>query len=284
MLGVQGRPSQTRRQPQVRKVREHALATTQQRYSSVRLVVVQRRVALVDSITNTDAVIVAFSAGKDSLAVLDLCCKRFNTVRAYFMYHVEGLSFQEQIIQQVERRYKIDVLRVPHFALPTILNRSGMRLKRTALKELKITDVEMFARDYFGIEWIASGESKYDSLQRRGMLSVLGDSSIAQGAADKKRKRLYPICDWNRATVFAYLRRQHIPTPSFYRYMKSSLGRFRADELQAVHDHYPADYAKIMKVFPFMEAVRVRGEFYGSEESKPRRSRKAKQADATTEV
>jgi hypothetical protein len=49
--------------------------------------------------------------------------------------------------------------------------------------------------------------------------------------------------------------------------MKSSLGRFRADELQAVHDHYPADYAKIMKVFPFMEAVRVRGELYAEEVS-----------------
>jgi phosphoadenosine phosphosulfate reductase len=229
--------------------------------------VVQRRVALVDSITNTDAVIVAFSAGKDSLAVLDLCCKRFNTVHAYFMYHVQGLSFQETIIRGVEKRYNIEVKRVPHFALATILNRSGMRLRQTNIKELKITDIELAMRDHFGVEWIASGESKYDSLQRRGMLSVLGPSSVGLGVADQKRKRLYPIADWNRSVVFSYLRRNRIPTPAFYKHMKSSLGRFRADELQAVATHYPEDYAKIMKVFPFMEAVRLRGELYAEEVS-----------------
>jgi phosphoadenosine phosphosulfate reductase len=210
----------------------------------------------------TDSIIVSFSAGKDSLAVLDLCSKRFKKVFSYFMYQVQDMSFQQRVIRWAEKRYNIEIVQIPHFNLPRMLNRTGLHMRGNELTEVKATDCENLMRDHFGCEWLASGESKYDSLQRRGMLSVIGASSVALGVADEKRKRLYPICDWNRATVLVYLRRNKIPLPSIYSHMRSSFGRIRADELQVIHTHYPEDYAKLLKVFPFAEAVRVRGELY----------------------
>lgn len=206
--------------------------------------------------------IVAFSAGKDSLACLDLVAKRYTLAGVYFMYHVKGMSFQEDVIRWAEQRYKIEVLRVPHFDLARIMNRGGLRKPGAWLPETKIKDVEDGMRNQFSCDWIASGESKFESLQRRGMLSAMGDSSVSDGVFDAKRQRYYPISDWNRSVVFSYLKRNRIPVPAFYRYMDQSFGRLRADELAAVHDHYPEDYERILRVFPFADAVRLRSSIH----------------------
>ena len=63
----------------------------------------------------TREVIVAFSGGKDSCVTLDLCTRFFDKVYAFFMYQVPNLSFQERTIQHYEKRYGIEVLRIPHF-------------------------------------------------------------------------------------------------------------------------------------------------------------------------
>jgi sulfate adenylyltransferase subunit 2 len=213
--------------------------------------------------------IVAFSAGKDSLCVLDLCMKRFKKVRAYFMYHVKDLDFQEVIIRNAERRYakqglKID--RVPHFALAGLLTDSSLIVPNNkVIRKMKITDIETMMRDRYGIDWLASGETKYDSIERRGMLGCLGPADVRLGQFDAKRRRYFPIADWNRATVFNYMKANNIPTPAFYKYMRSSFGRMRGDEMQAIYEHYPSDYKKIIKVFPLLEAVRQRDILYAKD-------------------
>ena len=63
----------------------------------------------------TDAVLVGFSGGKDSIVTLDLCFKYFKKVVPFFLYIVPGLSFQERQLQWYENRYQTEIIRLPHF-------------------------------------------------------------------------------------------------------------------------------------------------------------------------
>lgn len=56
------------------------------------------------------AVLVSFSGGKDSLAVLDLCCRAFNHVVAFYMYLVPGLRHIEERLEWAKAKYGIEIL------------------------------------------------------------------------------------------------------------------------------------------------------------------------------
>lgn len=205
----------------------------------------------------TPTVSVGVSCGRDSLATLDLCKTAFANVSAYFMYLVPGLSFQEQMLGYLERRYEVKILRVPGVGLSI-----GMRYANFAMHnqfrldtpELSILDVENYVRQETGCEWIATGERKQDSLQRRGMLS-------ACNGIDETRKRIYPLSDWTGPNVVSYLKLRQVPLPSDYRLWGRSFGWFSEPAVVAIKREYPSDYAKILEVFPFVEAVAARAEF-----------------------
>jgi phosphoadenosine phosphosulfate reductase len=75
----------------------------------------------------TDSVIVSYSGGKDSAVVLDLCHRYFKTVHAFFMYQVSDLSFQEATLRRAEKKYGIEIYRVPHFENSTCSSATGSR-------------------------------------------------------------------------------------------------------------------------------------------------------------
>ena len=218
--------------------------------------------AAVASFTPPREIIVSFSTGKDSLAVLDLCVKRFKRVVGFYMYHVPDLSFEEDVIVWAEKRYGIEITRIPHWDISRMLRNGVLRRNLADVPVMRINETDDLMRDKFGIEYIASGETKGESIQRRGMLSALGPSTVREGVWDHKRRRYFPIADWNRATVFNYLKRNHIPIPAYYSKMRTSFGRMQAEELQSIHDQYPEDYEKILVIFPFAEAIRQRVQLY----------------------
>ena len=72
----------------------------------------------------------------------------------------------------------------------------------------------------------------------------------------------YPIMNWTNTQVFHYLRLRHIPLPPEYRWLTSSWGDIRGEELYHVKTHFPNDYKKILEVFPYAEAIERRYEIY----------------------
>ena len=211
-------------------------------------------------------VAVSFSGGRDSLAVLDLCKKHFATVYAYWMYVVPGLEFQEKYLRYIERRYSLDILRIPHWMLANMFRRGVLRHPTNAsmsLRRTRIRHVDAYVRKQFGCDglYIASGEKYSDSLERNTQIVQCGGLSTV-------RHRLYPIGFWTHYDVQSYVARQNIVMPPDYRLRPQVSSRRRGqfgslltfDEIIPIRDNFPDDYQRICKYFPQLPAQMARYE------------------------
>jgi phosphoadenosine phosphosulfate reductase len=206
-----------------------------------------------------DSVIVAYSSGKDSLAVLDLCFKHFKRVVPYFMYLIKDLDFQEVHLRYVESKYATKIIRVPDWRLCKIM-KNGIARHLTpnteGMPSVKWADVENYIRHTTGLHWIASGETQFESLARRGMIQA------SKNGVDIPRGHIYPVGFWKRKEIEAYLSFHEIALPCEYRVMtsKRSFGGILMDEMFDIRKHYPNDYAKIKKLFPLADTQAIRYE------------------------
>lgn len=207
----------------------------------------------------TDQAAVGFSTGKDSIVALDLCCRHFKRVTAFFMYQVPGLSFQEAYITQAERRYGIKVLRLPHWSISTVLQvnyyRPGSNLSAET-PTLTLTDMEAWLKREHGATWFAYGQKQNDSLERRAMIS-------ACGGVDVKARRFYPVGEFSDKAIYAYIKHRRLPLPVDYQLWGHSFGPMEPMELKQVREHYPEDFKKIVERFPEIEAAIARFDYYG---------------------
>lgn len=192
-------------------------------------------------------------SGKDSLAALDVCAQHFERVHGYFMYRVKGLRFQEEYLQYLERRYGLEILRVPHFELARLLRGQVLRhptAQASKLRLVKPRHVEDYVRRHFGASWIATGEKYADSLERNAQI-------VPCEGLDHKRQRLYPVGLWTDTEVNRYIALRQLPMPPDYRLLPHKMRNFgellALEEIWSIYQHYPDDYERIRAVFPLVD-------------------------------
>jgi 3'-phosphoadenosine 5'-phosphosulfate sulfotransferase (PAPS reductase)/FAD synthetase len=203
-------------------------------------------------------VIVGLSGGKDSLCVLDLCARHFDHVEAFFMYLVPGLECAEGPARAAAKRAGVRLHMVPHFQLPELLQLHRPLTKRKKTRALGLFDIEARVRLDSGIDWVAYGWRESDSMHRRWHLRK-------SGHADVVGRRLFPIASWVKADVLGYLHARRIPVPKSIGQDNSTVSGIGLDgeSLRWMRDHYPRDYAKVLRVFPFAHLEVVKLETYG---------------------
>lgn len=236
--------------------------------------------------------IISFSGGKDAIVTLDLCSKAFSRVEAYFLYLVPELSWEEESLRWAERHYGIKIRRLPHPSLTALMRESTFRHGTTAgtkCPRLTQAHLDTYVRKEFGIQWIATGERCRDSLERQAYIKECGgidrlddqeqrdrDALFIQthGRAKKDKKprhRFYPVGFWREQDVLSYLTRHRLPVPKMYHFSddaffkqrgekKRDFGGFQMDTVAFVKERLPADYARMLRVFPLLEAQCVRWE------------------------
>lgn len=205
-----------------------------------------------------DSVIVAVSGGKDSLATLDICCRQFKRVEAFFMYTVKGLSFQEAMFAYLKKRYGVDIYRVPHHDLFRVQGEQVLSWYRPSIEPWRqATQREAYdhIRRHFGIEWIATGEKKCDSILRRACMML-------RGQWDWARMCYYPLMDWSQNKVWDYNRLMRLPTPADYVWGRGSFAGLTGKDLYFLRRHFPEDYQRVLAVFPFCAAMLAHYELY----------------------
>ncbi len=206
----------------------------------------------------TESVLVGVSGGKDSVVTLDICMRYFKHVQPFFMYIVKGLEFQEKTLRYYEKKYGTDIIRVPHFMLSEFLSAGSFRLPDPRVRNVKTVELYNYLREQTGIYWIAAGERISDSIIRRAMIKN-------SGSIDRKRGRIYPIAEWNKAQVMQYLKLHNLPLSLENRMLGFSFRSLQGKDLEIIKDKFPDDYRKIEEAFPLIGAAVARERFYGKD-------------------
>lgn len=201
----------------------------------------------------SDEVIVSFSGGKDSVVVLDLCMRHFRKVHAFFMYQVPGLSFQEATLKWYEEKYGIEILRIPHPELAEWLRLGLFRHEDWSVPAVSFNDVYHYVRVTTGARWIAAGERIADSIWRRAMMKQ-------SGSVDRKRGRFFPVAYFRKEDVRQYVERHRLKVSPESRYLGHSFRSLEPEEMWLVRKHYPQDFERICRFFPFVGASVVKFE------------------------
>ena len=195
-----------------------------------------------------------FSTGKDSVVTLDLCAKYFKNFQICFMYYVRDLEFQEKTLTYYEKKFGKEILRIPHFDTSYFIKDGYFTQPDYSVPILKITDCWNYARNHFGIDWIVSGETVYDSLQRRAMIR-------SGGAINSKTKRIHPLAEWKKSDVLNYIQARKLRTGVEQNKLGFTAEGFEPLGLIHIKENYPGDFEKMKKVYPIIEAVIKRHEY-----------------------
>lgn len=204
----------------------------------------------------TDSVIVAFSGGKESIVVLDLCFRYFKNVKPFFMYICPNLSFQERTLEWYERKYQTEIIRIPHMDVSEFFHYGSFRIPDETFPVVSINDIYRYVRLETDIWWIAAGERIDDSIIRRAMMKK-------SGSIDVQRGRIYPVSAWKKQEILDYIKFHRLYLGQDSKKLGFSFKSLDGKELSMVKEYFPQDYEKIIHLYPFAEAAVRRFEEYG---------------------
>ena len=195
----------------------------------------------------TDAIGVAVSFGKDSLATLALCCELFPRVEAYYLYRVRGLRVVQEWADEVALRHGVTVRMYPHFDLSRCYRYAVLQPHWRGLHtvpRIKMADIELAFRADADVDWIAYGWRRNDSFSRALIMKQCG-------GLDVQAHRVFPLRAWRRMEVYQFLGQSLIaPPPSLGRKEQGGLD-FVRPALMWLREYYPDDYARWLVDFPF---------------------------------
>lgn len=195
----------------------------------------------------TDSVIVAFSGGKESVVVLDLCFRYFKNVHPFFMYICPDLSFQERTLEWYEKKYQTEIIRLPHMDVSEFFHYGSFRIADPSFPIISINDIYKYIRLKTDTWWIAAGERINDSIVRRAMMKK-------SGSLDVQRGRFYPVSMWKKQEILDYIKFHNLYLGLDSRKMGFSFKSLWGKELLWLRDTFPDDYKKILHLYPFAAA------------------------------
>ena len=195
----------------------------------------------------TDAIGVAVSFGKDSLATLDLCCAMFKRVEGYYLFRVRDMGIVKGWAEDAKRRWGITVRMYPHFDLSRCYKNAVLQPHWGGLDKtptIDLLDIETAFRNDANVDWIALGWRRNDSFSRALIMKKCG-------GIDHKSRRVFPLRSWRRADVYEYLECRKIPLPPTLGRKEQGGLDFHPGAIEAIKREYPEDYERWLRDFPF---------------------------------
>lgn len=206
-----------------------------------------------------DTAILAFSTGKDSIAAWLQMRKYFKRIIPYYLYVVPELSFVEKSLAYYEDFFGCHIYRLPHpsmfrlfssyvfqppYRAHTIIEEVYM--DQADYNEIVIGDMIRYGGELPDNAYIGTGVRMADSPYRRIAVK-------SHGAINHNAKKFFPVFDWLKADVIRAIDEAGIKLPVDYHLFGRTFDGLDYRFLKPIQEHYPEDYQKILRYFPFAE-------------------------------
>ena len=206
-----------------------------------------------------------FSRGKDSICTWLQLTKFFRRIIPFHVTPVPGLSYVDAALDYYE-----DMMNNTHIlrlidggVYGNLMFNIYQTLQQSYELQIKYAD---YFKEYDNLDiidrlrlefhlpnaWCAFGITASDSIDRRiYVMNVAGKN--------KGNKSFYPCYDWEHDAILDTVEKSGLLLPSEYKYTKHSMTSYPCATYNKIwREHYPADYAKMLSIFPFMEAKTFR--------------------------
>lgn len=207
----------------------------------------------------TREVIVSFSTGKESCVVMDLCARFFDRIVPFFMYQCPGMSFQEKSLNWYEKKYGVEIIRIPSFNMSPMMRYGVFRSPDFDVPIISVTDIYDYIRGKTGVYWVCGGERIADSTIRRAMIKSTGSIAVKSG-------KFYPVAYWKKRDILDYMRVKKLYLGEDSRVFGTSYHGWTAETLSTLKERWPDDFEKIKRLYPLVEAVVKRKALYGGQQ------------------
>ena len=210
----------------------------------------------------TDTAVLFYSAGgKDSIALLDMLAKEFESVICYYMYLIPGLDHVQPYIRWAETHYdNVEVRQIEHFQMD-YFKKGGYfcnpdpryqlpKKDPDSLRARKIGDVEQWVREQTGVMYAFSGMKGVDGYMKRMRLKRFSHTGYIT-----EKGMVYPLATWTNAEVLRYISAKNLIKPFVYGDGVSQGFTITLDVLTLLKAYYPRDYHRTLKVFPYAEVL-----------------------------
>lgn len=195
--------------------------------------------------TTTGNIVVFVSRGRDAATMAHVLTQVVPKDRLTFvnLWYYPDLAYQQKQLAIWEKFYGIQIHRHPAEEAAAV---HGQK------QELTFGQVREWIRTKYSAEWVAYGYRMDESLARRALLKPhLDGIHYAQ-------KTLYPLRQFNKATVLAYSKRHKIPLAPEYQHGYRDISIFDGDTARWLQTHYPDDFTRACAWDPLLQAKAVR--------------------------
>lgn len=219
----------------------------------------------------TQEVLVAFSGGKDSTALMIEIMPYFKTVVPYHLQLIPGLRLVEEVLCYYEDFFKVPIYRIVHPSTYTMwANASFMTqaqekiVDATTIPKFTAPEIQAIVAQDHGLNpnrvFTARGNRVMDNLTRRS-------SIIKHGPINMTARVFDGIWDMTKAEMLDLFKRHHVKLSSHYMMFGRSFDGLHETYMGPIREFYPDDYEKIRRMFPLVGVTRFRSSlpFHGNE-------------------
>jgi len=212
-----------------------------------------------------DTILLAFSRGKDSIAMWLELRDKFNII-PFYMYHCPGLSFIESSLDYYERFFGQHIIRLPHHLFYDSLNdfiyqppHRVATIRAVNFPNYDYDDLAAIICEQMNLPRtaVAMGYRAGDNPQRRYMIN-------REGALGKEGKPYFhAIWDYNLERVCKAIIQSGVQLPIDYQTMGRTIISWEYQYLKPVKDHFPDDYQRMLEWWPWLDLEFFRHEQVG---------------------